>query len=111
MEEQYPFLVEGWQFSATKTNFENLRQEVERVAESEIVPNRHVFVSIVGREIEEKVEKQSKYILVSNRKVALQYFYPKRGSILTHLGYNLRGLIDNSYNHSFFCVDIALQQM
>ena len=33
------------------------RQEVDRVAESKIVPNRHVFVSIFGREIEEKVEK------------------------------------------------------
>ena len=30
----------------------NCRQEVERVAESEIVLNLHVFVSIVGREIE-----------------------------------------------------------
>ena len=35
----------------------NWRQEVECVAESEIVPNRHVFVSIFGYEIEEKLEK------------------------------------------------------
>ena len=35
----------------------NRRQAVERVAESEIVPNRHVFVSIFGQEIKEKVEK------------------------------------------------------
>ena len=35
----------------------NRRQEVERVNESEIVPNRHVIISIFGREIEEKVEK------------------------------------------------------
>ena len=37
----------------------NCEQDVERVAESEIVPNRRVFVSIIGREIEEKVEKYS----------------------------------------------------
>ena len=36
-------------------NFEKRRRDVDRVDESEIVPNRHVFVSIVGREIEEKV--------------------------------------------------------
>ena len=36
-------------------NFENRQQEVERVDESEIVPNRYIFVSIVGQEIEEKV--------------------------------------------------------
>ena len=30
-------------------------REVERVDESEIVPNQHVSVTIVGREIEEKV--------------------------------------------------------
>ena len=34
----------------------NCRQEVELVAESKIVLNQHVFVSIFGREIEEKVE-------------------------------------------------------
>ena len=34
-------------------------QEVERVAESEVVPDRHVFVSIFCREIEEKVENYS----------------------------------------------------
>ena len=34
----------------------NCRQEVERVAEFEIFPNRHVFVSILGQEIKEKVE-------------------------------------------------------
>ena len=43
-------------FSAKKINFENRGQEVERVAESEIVLNRHVFISIFGQEIEEKVE-------------------------------------------------------
>ena len=43
-------------FSVTKMNFKNHRQEVERVAESGKVPNRHVFDSIFGREIEEKVE-------------------------------------------------------
>ena len=32
-------------------------QEMERVAESEIVLNKYVFVSIFGREIEEKAEK------------------------------------------------------
>ena len=44
---------------ATKTNLENLRQEGERVAEYEMFPNWHVFVSIFGREIEEKVEDDS----------------------------------------------------
>ena len=39
---------EGQKFSATKTNLENRRQEVERVAESKVVPNRHVFVYIFG---------------------------------------------------------------
>ena len=36
-------------------NFKNLRWEVERVAECEIVLNRKVFVSIVVQDIEEKV--------------------------------------------------------
>ena len=40
----------------------NRRQEVERVAESKIVPNRHVFVSILGGEIEENVEKKSRWV-------------------------------------------------
>ena len=40
-------------------NFEKRRQEVDRVAESEIVPKRNVFVPIVGQEIKEKVEKYS----------------------------------------------------
>ena len=35
----------------------NRRGKVEQVAESEIVPNWHVFVSIFGRETEERVEK------------------------------------------------------
>ena len=35
----------------------NRRKEVERMAEYEIVPNQHVFVSIFGEEIEEMVEK------------------------------------------------------
>ena len=41
----------------------NRRQEVKHVTESEIVPNWHVFVSVFGQEIEEKVEKysQSRY--------------------------------------------------
>ena len=33
-------------------NPENRRQEVERVAESEIVSNQHILISIFGREIE-----------------------------------------------------------
>ena len=44
---------EGWRFSTMKT------KEVELVAESKIVPNWHVFVSIFGRETEEKAEKYS----------------------------------------------------
>ena len=38
-------------------NFEIRRREVERVDEPQLSPSRNVFVSIVGREIEEKVEK------------------------------------------------------
>ena len=34
----------------------NRRQDVDRVAESKIVPNRHVFIHIFGREIKEKVD-------------------------------------------------------
>ena len=41
--------------SATKKNFKRSRQENDRVDKSEIVPGRHVFVSFVGREIEENV--------------------------------------------------------
>ena len=41
--------------SATKKNFKENQWEVDCVDKSEIVPDRHVFVSIVGREIEEKV--------------------------------------------------------
>ena len=41
----------------------NRRQEVESVAESEIVPNWHVFVYIFGQEIKEKVENESKWVL------------------------------------------------
>ena len=37
----------------------NCPQDVERVDESKIVPNRHVFVLIVGQETEEKMEKYS----------------------------------------------------
>ena len=37
----------------------NSQQDMERVAESEIVPNRRVFISIVGQEIDGKVEKYS----------------------------------------------------
>ena len=36
-------------------NMKNRRREVDHMAESEIFLNRHVFVSIVGQEIEEKV--------------------------------------------------------
>ena len=36
-------------------NFEKRRREVDRVDESKIFPNMHVFISIVGQEIEEKV--------------------------------------------------------
>ena len=36
-------------------NSKKRRREVDHVDESEIVPNRHYFVSIVGREIEGKV--------------------------------------------------------
>ena len=39
-------------------NFENRWQEVESVAESEKFINRNVFVYILGREIEEIVEKK-----------------------------------------------------
>ena len=46
-----------------KRIFKNRWQEVERVAELEIVLNQHILVSIVGQEIEEKVENYSKYIL------------------------------------------------
>ena len=38
------------------------RQEMDYVAESEIFPDRRVFVPIVSREIEEKVEKYSQSI-------------------------------------------------
>ena len=38
-------------------SLKNRQQEVERVAESEVAPNRHFFVSIFGQEIEENVEK------------------------------------------------------
>ena len=43
------------------------------MAKSEIVPNRRVFVSIIGREIEEKVEKYSIVIpllLIKNNNVS-----------------------------------------
>ena len=50
---------EGQRLSATKTNLENRWQEGERVAEYEMFQNWHVFVSIFGREIEEKVEEDS----------------------------------------------------
>ena len=36
-------------------NFEKCRREFDHMDESEIFPNRHIFVSIVGQEIEEKV--------------------------------------------------------
>ena len=42
--------------SSQQKNSKNLQQEVERVAESEIVPNWHIFVSIFSREIKEKLE-------------------------------------------------------
>ena len=37
----------------------NRQQEVERVAKYKVVSNWHIFVSIVGRETEENVEKYS----------------------------------------------------
>ena len=40
-------------------NSKNCRQKVERMVGSKIVPNRRVFVFMVGQEIEEKVEKYS----------------------------------------------------
>ena len=40
-------------------NIGNRRQKVERVPESETVPNRRVLVSVVGRVIKENVEKYS----------------------------------------------------
>ena len=49
----------GQRLFATKTNLENLRQKGERVAEYEMFLNWHVFVSIFGQEIEEKVEEDS----------------------------------------------------
>ena len=39
---------EGRGFFATQMNFEKRQKEVERVAESKIVLNRHVFVFIFG---------------------------------------------------------------
>ena len=36
-------------------NFEHPRRGVDHVDESEIVPNRHILVFIVSREIEEKL--------------------------------------------------------
>ena len=52
-------LISKLDLSATKIDFENRLHEVERVAQSEKVPNWHVFVSIFGQEIEEMVEKYS----------------------------------------------------
>ena len=48
---------EGRRFAAIKNNFENRRKELERVAESEIVLHRHIFISITGRGIKENIEK------------------------------------------------------
>ena len=42
-------------FSATGIDFKKRRRGVDHVNEFEIVPNRHVLVFIVSREIEEKV--------------------------------------------------------
>ena len=52
-------MTRGLAILRNKMNFEKLWQEVKRMDESEIFPNRRVFVSIVGRYIEEKVEKYS----------------------------------------------------
>ena len=49
----------------------NHRQEGEQVAESEIVPNRHIFVSIFGGETKEKVDKYNKSGYFSS---AITYF-------------------------------------
>ena len=48
---------------------------MERVAESEIVPNQRIFVSIVGPEIEEKVEEYSQSIYYN---LSLKLIYPQR---------------------------------
>ena len=48
---------EGRRIFATKISLKNRQQEVERMAKSEIAPNWHVFVSISGWEIEEKMKK------------------------------------------------------
>ena len=42
-----------------KMNYKKNRWGVERVDESKIAPNRHVFVFIVDREIKEKVPFKS----------------------------------------------------
>ena len=49
------YLFKKIDLSATKKKFKKSRREVDRVDKSEIVPDRHAFVSIVGREIKEKV--------------------------------------------------------
>ena len=48
---------------------------MDRVAESEILPNWRVLVSIVGREIEEKVEKYSQSIYYN---LFLKLIYPQQ---------------------------------
>ena len=49
------YLFKKIDLSATKKNFKKIRREVNRVDKSEIVLDWHVFVSIVGQEIEENV--------------------------------------------------------
>ena len=56
-EKVHYYLFKKTNLSATKTNFKNRRQEVERVAEFEIVRNRHLFFSVFGRELEERLEE------------------------------------------------------
>ena len=60
-------------------NFEKRRLAVERMAESKIVPNGHVFVSIFVWEIEEKMEKYSQSGYFSS---AVTFLSPQRKWIL-----------------------------
>ena len=62
-------------------------------------PSKHVrdTATRVSKILDAKYEKSD--LPLKNRKVALQYFYLERGINFTHLSYNLRGLIDNIYNH------------
>ena len=69
-----------------KINFKNFWQEVERVDESEIVPNRRVVVSVVSQEIEEKV--------------------PLKPLILTPPGKIVNNCLPLGFHWQFFCVHV-----